>query len=368
MSSLGNFLVSEFLPNGERIGVSEEEEKQWDASFWGAINREFEMELSLSQIWTHLKGQKLVVLDGNHRLKAWMSQINTVCRDDPSKCVRVKCTMTYFSPDEEYSMLWTLECLNSLTQTHVKRSLASDIFLIRRLGLGNEQSWKKFFDEEALQEIEVEIQEDKRVHPWIWWKNPLGLLMQLMYSGEFKEQLSKRLAESSLSCEDQGYNEKYKSSIYEVETYLKNKYGHNVTLDKLLTITQTPLIAQRKVWILDRILSKDIGRLWGFDGGEKEWCNYIAYYSYWESVVERAMDLIKEVKEVPFDIWSDIIRDFFDSCQKEHLPHCFREISKLTPGMKVQKMPYLEATARRFAYRQVCLVSLIPHRIEDSHV
>ncbi|KAI5075243.1 hypothetical protein GOP47_0009319 [Adiantum capillus-veneris] len=235
------------------------------------------MELSLSQSWTHLKGQKLVVVDGNHRLKAWMSQINTVCRDDPSKYVRVKCTMTYFSPDEEYSMLWTLDCLNSLTQTHVKRSLASDIFLIRRLGLGNEQSWKKFFDEEALQEIEVEIQENKR--------------------GEFNEQLSKRLAESSLSYEDQGYNEKYKSFIDEVETYLKNKYGrklvavanpalgerwfsklygldweseHNVTLDKLLTITQTPLTAQRKVWVLDRILSKDIGRLWGFDGEEKE--------------------------------------------------------------------------------------------------
>ncbi|MCO5554151.1 hypothetical protein L7F22_007677 [Adiantum nelumboides] len=178
---LGNFLVSESLPRGEKIHVTQEEEKQWVASFWGAINREFEMELSLSKNWAHLKGRKLIVLDGNHHLKAWMSQINTVCRHDLSKFVRIKCTVTYFSPDEECSMLWTLDYINSLTQTHVKRTLASDIFLIRRLGLGNEYSWRKFFDEEALKEIDAEIQEDKKVHPWIWWKIPLGLLMQVMY-------------------------------------------------------------------------------------------------------------------------------------------------------------------------------------------
>ena len=54
----------------------------------------------------------------------------------------------------------------SLTQTHITRTLvASDIFLINRLGLSNEQSWKKYFDQEVLQDIDKEIKEDKKHHP-----------------------------------------------------------------------------------------------------------------------------------------------------------------------------------------------------------
>ena len=69
--NLANFLVSERMPNGDIIRVTEDEEKAWDETFWGDINREFDNELELSESWKHLVGQKLVVYDGNHRLLAW---------------------------------------------------------------------------------------------------------------------------------------------------------------------------------------------------------------------------------------------------------------------------------------------------------
>lgn len=75
-ASLGNFLISEQMPSGEIIKVTEEEERSWEDTFWGDINREFDKDLELSESWKHLVGQKLVVWDGNHRLKAWMAQIN----------------------------------------------------------------------------------------------------------------------------------------------------------------------------------------------------------------------------------------------------------------------------------------------------
>lgn len=69
-----------------------------------------------------------------------------------------------------------------MTQTHVKRTLASEIFLFQKLALGNEDSWQKYFDEDALRAIEEEMKDEKKKHPWIWWKLPLGMLMQLVYS------------------------------------------------------------------------------------------------------------------------------------------------------------------------------------------
>ncbi|MCO5579225.1 hypothetical protein L7F22_033079 [Adiantum nelumboides] len=262
MQTLGDFIVSEQMPNGDIIQVSEQEEKQWDESFWGEVNRQFDQELSASQTWAHLRGRKLVVWDGNHRLKAWTREINSACYDDATKYVRVKCTVTSFADDEECSMLFALDCLNNLMQTHIKRTPASEIHLLRRLALGNEKSWKKYFDEGTLKEIEVEFSEDKKGHPWIWWTIPLGLLMQLIYS-----------------C--------------------------------------------KKVFVLDRILNKNLGREWGFDGGDKDWRSYIFYYSYWECAVDRAIDLAKEADEIP----------------------------KLTPGLQREKMPFLEKTAIRFTYR-----------------
>lgn len=107
----------------------------------------------------------------------------------------------------------------------------------------------------------------------------------------------------------------------------------------------------RKVFALDRILSRDIGRLWGFNGGDKEWRNYIARYSYWECVIERAIELIPEVKEVPFDDNLTTIYTVFDHYQQKHLQHVFKDLPKLTPGMSKKKMSYLEPTARRFTYR-----------------
>ena len=40
---------------------------------WGEINKEFEE--NLPQEWEDLRGKKVLVWDGNHRLKTWMRVI-----------------------------------------------------------------------------------------------------------------------------------------------------------------------------------------------------------------------------------------------------------------------------------------------------
>ncbi|MCO5559532.1 hypothetical protein L7F22_013133 [Adiantum nelumboides] len=80
------------MPNGDTIQVSDQEQNEWDETFWGEVNCQFDEELSESQMWAHLVDRKLVVWDGNHQLKAWSMEINSD-KDDKEYVARYKQTI-----------------------------------------------------------------------------------------------------------------------------------------------------------------------------------------------------------------------------------------------------------------------------------
>lgn len=111
----------------------------------------------------------------------------------------------------------------------------------------------------------------------------------------------------------------------------------------------------RKAFALNRLLDKEVGKEWGFDGGDREWRDYIARFVYWEMASERSMQILNEVAIGPFKNTMhmfDGLAQFFQDCQKNHIAWAFKELeNKLTPGIQKSKIPFLDTTARRLIYR-----------------
>lgn len=106
--------------------------------------------------------------------------------------------------------------------------------------------------------------------------------------------------------------------------------------------------------MLKRLLSKEEGKLWGFNGNDKSWRDYMGKVVYWELSSIRASELVREFAEGHFTrllTHKDPMK-YFREMQKEHIAYAFHEFKKeLVPGMQQGAAPYLENTARRLAYR-----------------
>ena len=68
------FIVSFKNPGHDQQYITPNDLEEW-GPMWGEINKEFEE--NLPQEWEDLRGKKVLVWDGNHRLKTWMRVIKS---------------------------------------------------------------------------------------------------------------------------------------------------------------------------------------------------------------------------------------------------------------------------------------------------
>ncbi|KAI5080717.1 hypothetical protein GOP47_0003900, partial [Adiantum capillus-veneris] len=93
------FMLSIRTLDLDSIEVSHAIRKTWDP-IWMQLNEEFEKQLHKSG-WGDVKGKMLYTWDGNHRLRAWNAQIDTVHKEEPKYHCCVEACMVKATTESE---------------------------------------------------------------------------------------------------------------------------------------------------------------------------------------------------------------------------------------------------------------------------
>ncbi|KAI5074746.1 hypothetical protein GOP47_0010707 [Adiantum capillus-veneris] len=104
------FMLSIRTLDLDSVEVSHAIRKTWDP-IWMQLNEEFEKQLHKSG-WGDVKGKLLYTWDGNHRLRAWNAQIDTVHKEEPKYHCCVEACMVKVTKENEGEVLTVVARLN----------------------------------------------------------------------------------------------------------------------------------------------------------------------------------------------------------------------------------------------------------------